>query len=314
MRAGSLSSRSLTLQAATHGLELATSFIESSVGEWAGWQCDFGRGGAVVPVAEKYLSETMIGYGQVPCGFELLSTESAVDSGVDSGGLQRRFLRVLPEEGCAVSDLAAEVSTSTLAADVLCARLCGSAELGAFALDDAPEDEARPAWYLRTTFVSPPDAATAGSSASRVRVSLRFTGQQLKKPIRIASERCWAAAGALNAELRNQGSGATTALGQWRTGLDASFVAEAVAARCFAGSSAGSSSAAAAAAVDEEAKALELELPPAVGVRVQEREGGFYLDVSLGRTGSDELVVVRRTFGASGGLERVEVGTGATET
>ena len=41
MRGGSLSSRSLSLhslQAATHGLELATSFIESSVGEWAGWQ------------------------------------------------------------------------------------------------------------------------------------------------------------------------------------------------------------------------------------------------------------------------------------
>ena len=35
-------------------------------------------------------------------------------------------------------------------------------------------DEARPACYLRTTFVSPRDAATAGS---RVRVSLRFTGQ-----------------------------------------------------------------------------------------------------------------------------------------
>ena len=25
--------------------ELATSFIESSVGEWAGWQCDFGNAG-----------------------------------------------------------------------------------------------------------------------------------------------------------------------------------------------------------------------------------------------------------------------------
>lgn len=311
---GPATSRGLALQAATQGLEqLASSFIANSVGEWAGWQCDFGRGGAVVPVADKYLSETMIAYGQAPAGFELLSTESADGGDGGGGGLRRRFLRVLPEEGCAVSDLAAEVSTSTLTADVLRTRLRGSAGLGAFALDDPPEGDARPAWYLRTTFFTPPGAAT---ETSRVRVSLRFTGQRLAatKPIRIASERRWAAAGALDAELRNGGSGATTAIGQWRTGLDASFVAETVAARCFAGSRARSSSAAAA-ADDAEATAdtaRVLELPPAVAVRVQECEGGCYLDVSLGRTGSsgaDESVVVRRTFGASGELERVEVGT-----
>ena len=72
-------------------------------GAWAGWQCEFdGATGALRPVPDRYLPEALIEWGQAPEGFELLAAE-AVDAGAEPT-LARRFLRVLPEEGCAVDD------------------------------------------------------------------------------------------------------------------------------------------------------------------------------------------------------------------
>ena len=79
-------------------------------GEWAGWCVAFSPAtGAVQPVPEKYVSESMIEYDVVPAGFEELTTEAW-----EATRLSRRSVRLLPEEGCNVENLAAIVTRTSL--------------------------------------------------------------------------------------------------------------------------------------------------------------------------------------------------------
>ena len=204
-------------------MRIVDAFVDNlSDGEWAGWQCDFDVvTGANRPIDERYLPQAMIDWGQQQAGFELLSTERR-----DGDSLNRRFLRMLPEAGCAIESLTAEVSVSSIPLDALQARLQGGKD--AWALDDPP-GEVGPAWYLRTIFdTSDPQGPR------RTRVSLRWDPScGLGQPIRIAMERRWAAAGSLTQEL-HQG-GASLVPGRiCATGCSAEFVARAIAAPCFA--------------------------------------------------------------------------------
>mgnify|MGYP003688185221 CR=1 FL=1 len=72
-------------------------------GEWAGWCCSYSTGTARLrPVPEAYLSDTAIEWGQIPTGFEELTSEQVVGASVN-----RRSVRILPEDGCAIEDLPA---------------------------------------------------------------------------------------------------------------------------------------------------------------------------------------------------------------
>ena len=129
--------------------ELISALKDSAAGgEWAGWQCDFDLAGRLKTAeVEQYCSEEMIEWGQAPVGFELLTTEHVTED-----SLQRRFLRLLPEDGCAAENLSADVSASILPLD----RLRGSVYLSTLAFDDPPEAARldRSLWYLRTVFGS----------------------------------------------------------------------------------------------------------------------------------------------------------------
>ena len=106
-------------------------------------------------VPDHYCSETMLEWDAVPNGFELLTSETFGDD-----TLARDFLRLLPEEGCAVDDLSGERSASALST----ATLRGAN--GVFTLDGGDRDDE---WHLRTFFRAPSD----DGAARRVRVSLR---------------------------------------------------------------------------------------------------------------------------------------------
>ena len=113
----------------------AQAFAEANVGEWAGWQCEFKPDGTLLPVDDRYLDAATIEYGMQPAGFEILCTAA-----VEGGELQRRFLRILPAEGCACDNLAAEMSVSRVSSDSLDAKVRGDATLRVFTLDDPPGD------------------------------------------------------------------------------------------------------------------------------------------------------------------------------
>ena len=62
-------------------------FLAVAGGEWAGWQCDFEAAtGALRSVDTRYLSETAVEWGQIPSGFELLTTERVTLDGAASSG------------------------------------------------------------------------------------------------------------------------------------------------------------------------------------------------------------------------------------
>ena len=206
-------------------------------GEWAGWQCEFDAlTGEVRRVPDHYCSETMLEWDAVPNGFELLTSETFGDD-----TLARDFLRLLPEEGCAVDDLSGEKSTSALST----ASLRGAN--GVFTLDGGDRDDE---WHLRTFFRAPSD----DGAARRVRVSLRTdaagSGPAPRKPrVRVALERRWSEAPALPEP--------TTTVGNARTGIAASWLSDKMAkARCFGD----------AAAPGADAEGV-VWLPGAVGVR-----------------------------------------------
>ena len=275
-------------------------------GAWAGWQCEFdGATGALRPVPDRYLPEALIEWGQAPEGFELLAAE-AVDAGAEPT-LARRFLRVLPEEGCAVDDLAAEHSRSALAlrlggpaalrgggADE--AALAGCAEARAFALDGP--SSAPSAWHLRTVFADAPQR--------RVRVTLRFDGAAaaVRGAVRVAVERRID-----GEELRALNGGAADGFGaRWpdrgtrRTGIDARALTAAIGARCFAAKRGGGAGPAPPAAGG-------LLLPP--GVRVRAFEHG--VEVALAdEAGASERVVRREFDPATGDLRDVVFASQAT--
>lgn len=191
-------------------------------GEWAGWCCTYGsETGTLRRVNEQYLSDTAVEYGQVPAGFEECTTESWED-----GALVRRSVRLLPETGCAVDNLAAEVSRATLPA---AARLAVGAR--ACAVDALVEPGA---WRCETVFGGlggprPRDRRGAiESSAERTRVAFTFDPQRgalAAVPVIVWQERRWSEAPSLQVK-EDRGS---------RSGLDASWVDAAVGLSCFGG-------------------------------------------------------------------------------
>ena len=191
-------------------------------GEWAGWCCTYGsETGTLRRVNEQYLSDTAVEYGQVPAGFEECTTESWED-----GALVRRSVRLLPETGCAVDNLAAEVSRATLPA---AARLAVGAR--ACAVDALAEPGA---WRCETVFGGlggprPRDRRGAiESSAERTRVAFTFDPQRgalAAVPVIVWQERRWSEAPSLQVK-EDRGS---------RSGLDASWVFAAVGLSCFGG-------------------------------------------------------------------------------
>jgi hypothetical protein len=191
-------------------------------GEWAGWCCTYGsETGTLRRVNEQYLSDTAVEYGQVPAGFEECTTESWED-----GALVRRSVRLLPETGCAVDNLAAEVSRATLPA---AARLAVGAR--ACAVDALAEPGA---WRCETVFGGlggprPRDRRGAiESSAERTRVAFTFDPQRgalAAVPVVVWQERRWSEAPSLQVK-EDRGS---------RSGLDASWVFAAVGLSCFGG-------------------------------------------------------------------------------
>jgi len=204
-------------------MSTAKNFVERTTGEWAGWQCEFSAAGVLKPVDERFLSQETIDYGMQPAGFELLATETSV-----GGDLRRRFMRILPAEGCACDNLSAEVSASCISRDILEGRVRGDTGLGVFTLDDPPGDGGDD-WYLRTCFemAAPPSATVNGAAqgvAWRTRLSLRWdpAGKlALGKRLVMAVERRWATeAGVLDGEL-NQGGASLIAGRSGATGCDA---------------------------------------------------------------------------------------------
>lgn len=191
-------------------------------GEWAGWCCTYGsETGTLRRVNEQYLSDTAVEYGQVPAGFEECTTESWED-----GALVRRSVRLLPETGCAVDNLAAEVSRATLPA---AARLAVGAR--ACAVDALAEPGA---WRCETVFGGlggprPRDRRGAiESSAERTRVAFTFDPQRgalAAVPVVVWQERRWSEAPSLQVK-EDRGS---------RSSLSASWVDAAVGLSCFGG-------------------------------------------------------------------------------
>lgn len=186
-------------------------------GEWAGWCCAASAAtGELHPVPEKYCSDAMIEWGQVPMGFEECTTEA---------GSERRTVRFLPEDGCSVEDLPAEVSRATLPRPV------PSTEGTVVALDVMVEDGGSgpsTMWRCETIFeghggVLPRQRKTAlESMAQRTRVSILFdatTGSlAAREPIRIWQERCWSQE--TNQLAVREGGG--------RSGVDAAWLSTAI--------------------------------------------------------------------------------------
>eukprot|EP00928_Gymnodinium_smaydae_P073923 TRINITY_DN57021_c0_g1_i1.p1 TRINITY_DN57021_c0_g1~~TRINITY_DN57021_c0_g1_i1.p1 ORF type:complete len:286 (+),score=66.38 TRINITY_DN57021_c0_g1_i1:424-1281(+) len=205
---------------------VSAAFVEASLGEWAGWQCEFQSDGALIPVEDRYLDAATIEWGMQPAGFELLCTAT-----VEDGALHQRFLRILPEVGCACTNVSAEMSVSRDSLDSLDARVRGDATLRIFTLDDPPS-EGEQDWHLRTCF----ESWTAEGARLRTRLSLQWdaTSGQLApgKRARVEVERRWADSGALVGKLSHALSPRRPAA----SGLDAAFVTETINAPCFASS------------------------------------------------------------------------------
>ena len=59
-------------------LVLISAFASSALlvgGEWAGWCCNYASSGKLKPVPDQLLSDTALEWGQVPNGFEELTSE-----------------------------------------------------------------------------------------------------------------------------------------------------------------------------------------------------------------------------------------------
>lgn len=246
------------------------------LGEWAGWCCSFDlRSGAVKPVPSRYVSDEMIEWGQVPNGFEELTTETW-----ESGALARRVVRLLPEQGCNIENLGALVSRESWPYDSLVA------EQPAASAASAPAGEPG-LWQCETIFdglggVRPRDRGSAlVSVGERTRVTVHFDANEGRlwegAPIVVRQERCWSAdAGQLEV---NEAVGS-------RSGLDAAWVDKAVGLGCFG---------------DKKAPAGHA-LPGGVVVAVI--DGG--LEVALDKP-DEARCVLRRSWAARGAQSEPEV-------
>ena len=221
-----------THRAATPALRLG--------GEWAGWSCAYNpsTSAVITEETERYCSDSMIEWGQVPAGFEVLTTENWVNREIN-----RRTVKLLPEDGCNVENLGATVSTA-----VLPQACSGSTQLRpgasmmepetlnvrAWALDAINECNAQPEacrWTLETVFdgiggTRPGSLSTAlECPAERTRVLCTFdvSSGTFVGAVRISQERCWSAAPSSDLTVRDSG----------RSGLDAAWVSSAVGLKCF---------------------------------------------------------------------------------
>lgn len=213
-------------------------------GEWAGHCVSYSADGALRPVPEQYVPDELLEWGEAPRGFEALTTETW-DSSTSAGGgpsvLNRRTVKLLPEDGCNCENLGALVSHATLPtacsgsavlrpgnamfeSDVLNAR--------AWALDAVDPDGGR-LWRLETLFDGlgggrPRERSGARECPKeRTRVQCTFDPSSgtlaAREPVVVWQERCWSAGPSDELTLRDSG----------RTGLDASWVASVVGIECF---------------------------------------------------------------------------------
>ena len=115
------------------GREIESAYCSAVNGCWAGWQATFDTAGKLKPLDSKYLTDSMIEWGQVPTGLELLTSEV---------GGSRKFVLLYPEDGCANENLFGELTESQLDLGLL----GGNHDLGVFTCDDAP-GRGGPLWY-----------------------------------------------------------------------------------------------------------------------------------------------------------------------
>jgi hypothetical protein len=207
-------------------------------GEWAGWFCAFNAqtGKIITSDVEKYCSDTMIEWGQIPFGFEECTTETW-----QGNTLERRSIRLLPEDGCNTENLAAIVTRKSLPAATSGTLTLspGAAQLDAAVLNvrawalDAADDAS--GWYCETIFDGVGGEHPRVSSgaiecpAERTRVRCAFdpaTGELAgREPVMVWQERCWSARPSEDFEVR-EGSG-------MRSGIDASWLSSVVGMSCF---------------------------------------------------------------------------------
>ena len=188
-------------------------------GEWAGWRCAFSaKGKLLTGDIERYCSDTMIEWGQVPAGFEELSTESW---DAESAELLRRTVRLLPEDGCNAENLGATISRAELTCTATVPH----------AIDVATEGY----WQCESVFdgiggVRPLERSGAlPALAERTRVMCSFDPASgllsPAQPVVVCHERQWSADTEL--EVREAGIGS-------RCGIDAAWLSTAVGLACFA--------------------------------------------------------------------------------
>jgi hypothetical protein len=191
-------------------------------GEWAGWSCSFDSlSGALQPVPDKYVSSEMIEWGQVPEGFEEVTTEVWKEPDL----MERRLVTLLPEDGCNVENLGAIVTRQSFG--ILQAPLQSS-----LAID---VDGGTGIWQCETIFSGiggeRPRArrGSVASAAERTRVTLYVdvgAGRlDQQRPIVVRQERCWDPTPS-TALMVNEQRGS-------RSGLDAAWVSSVIGMSCF---------------------------------------------------------------------------------
>jgi hypothetical protein len=147
-------------------------------GDFAGHSATFSsKTGALIPVPEHYLPQSLIEWDRIPTSFEVITSED-----LDEGGfsIRRNGVTVIPEVGCGVDNLDTLASSQDfLHKDVkLCRTLESSITIGAIAKQLKLQQTSQ----LETTF---------STRSNRLRVSLDLNRESclITSPIRITLER-----------------------------------------------------------------------------------------------------------------------------
>lgn len=197
---------------------------QSVGGEWAGWRVSYSPAGKLQRVHERFLDATAIEYGQIPAGFEELTSEQFND---DGASLSRRVVQIPPQDGCACEDLVATVEHHELPlASLLQAP-------GVWSLAEEFEADGS-IWRVRCAFDGlggPRPRSMRGAlpaTATRTRVELCFDAAAgclvAEQPLTVWQERQWDED--LSLEVRSASGG--------RSGLDAAWVSAAIGMSCWA--------------------------------------------------------------------------------
>ena len=257
-------------------------------GEWAGWCCAFSATtGVVSRVPERFCSDSMIEWEQVPTGFEECNSETWAEG----SPLLRRTVRLLPEDGCNTEDLSGLISRTELTA------AADEPSRGAASLDGAAEAGSS-LFRCETVFDGlggerPRERRNAKPYlAERTRVSLLFDSAAgalaADTPVLIWQERQWSADAEL--QVREDRS---------RTGIDAAWLSSVIGFSCF-----GDGKAAKVPPAMPETPSSGFALSLAGGVEV--RGGAGALEVAL--SGDAGTVRLRRSdFDVDAGVCRSEV-------